>query len=64
MPDRRKDLQFCAWVDRDWNWNNCWIGDIGRKGGGEQEMKKITIEAILDHYNKKQRKYMKQKEMS
>lgn len=36
MPDRRKDLRVCAWVDRDWN--GCRIGDIGRKGGSEQEM--------------------------
>lgn len=36
MPDGRKDLRVCAWVDRDWN--GCRIGDIGREGGSEQEM--------------------------
>lgn len=52
MTDRSRDLQVCAWADRDWNRNNCWIGDIGRKGG-EKKMRKVTIETILDHYNKK-----------
>lgn len=52
MTDRSRDLQVCTWADRDWNWNNCWIGDIGRKGG-EKKMRKVTIETILDHYNKK-----------
>ena len=43
MTDRSRDLQVCAWADRDWNRNDRRIGDSGCKGGGEQEMK-------INHY--------------
>lgn len=52
MPDGRKGLRFCAWVDRGWNWNGCWIGGIGRKGGSEQEMK---VEELTIKYRKSPR---------
>ena len=52
MTDRSRDLQVCAWADRDWNWNDRRVGDSVRKGG-EKKMRKVTIETILDHYNKK-----------
>ena len=52
MSDRSKDLWICTWADRDWNWNGYWSGDSGCKGG-EKKMRKVTIETILDHYNKK-----------
>ena len=47
MPDGRKGLRVCAWVDRDWDWNGCWFSDIGRKGGGEQEMSDFPKAYVL-----------------